>query len=327
MATSTKRTAIGLGLVIALVGCSLVIDMSGLSGQIISESDGAAPEDGEDDDESGDAANGDAPPEISSCADQILSPDETDVDCGGLSSCKRCELGQRCIQDSDCNQTPDALSCVSRTCGVPPPTCEDDSISGDETDTDCGGSCKRCAIGKKCGANTDCVSRHCSGGTCLAAPLTPDDILVFVSSTTHTGNLGGLDGADQRCQMLAAAEGLPGTYKAFLSNSKISAFTRLSRPAKTYKLVNGAVVASNSNTFLSNAHSANIDLDEMGKVTSGDVWTGTTELGHGLGGCSDWTSTNGTVGVGSSSKKDVNWAKSHTQPCSQSDVRLYCIQQ
>src|SRR5262249_42934796 len=40
---------------------------------------------------------------------------------------------------------------------------------------------------------------------------------VFVTSTTHDGNLGGLDGADAICASLAANAGLSGTYKAWLS--------------------------------------------------------------------------------------------------------------
>jgi Protein of unknown function (DUF1554) len=53
---------------------------------------------------------------------------------------------------------------------------------------------------------------------------------VFVTSTTHTGNLGGLDGADAICQ--ARAESLnsaapAGTYKAWLSTAAESAAARL----------------------------------------------------------------------------------------------------
>ena len=42
---------------------------------------------------------------------------------------------------------------------------------------------------------------------------------VFVTSQTFTGNLGGIAGADQKCQDLADAAGLPGIYKAWLADS------------------------------------------------------------------------------------------------------------
>ena len=42
---------------------------------------------------------------------------------------------------------------------------------------------------------------------------------VFVSSQKFNGNLGGIAGADQKCQDLADAAGLPGTYFAWLADS------------------------------------------------------------------------------------------------------------
>ena len=41
--------------------------------------------------------------------------------------------------------------------------------------------------------------------------------LVFVTSTTHNGNLGGVAGADAICNARAAAAGLPGSYLAWIS--------------------------------------------------------------------------------------------------------------
>ncbi|HEX4336222.1 MAG TPA: hypothetical protein VH062_09935 [Polyangiaceae bacterium] len=55
--------------------------------------------------------------------------------------------------------------CVAASCG-------DGVKNGDETDTDCGGSCSGCAVMKACGANKDCAlpaSGICAGGKCAAA--------------------------------------------------------------------------------------------------------------------------------------------------------------
>ena len=42
---------------------------------------------------------------------------------------------------------------------------------------------------------------------------------VFVTSETYTGNLGGVAGADDKCQALADQAGLPGVYMAWIADS------------------------------------------------------------------------------------------------------------
>lgn len=46
-------------------------------------------------------------------------------------------------------------------------TCYDGILNQDETDTDCGGSCKKCSSEKKCEANSDCESNICSDNICI----------------------------------------------------------------------------------------------------------------------------------------------------------------
>ena len=48
---------------------------------------------------------------------------------------------------------------------------------------------------------------------------------VFVTSTTHTGDLGGIAGGDGICNDRAADAGLPGVYKAWLATSDADAPT------------------------------------------------------------------------------------------------------
>jgi hypothetical protein len=68
--------------------------------------------------------------------------------------------------------------------------------------------------------------------------------LVFVTSQAFNGNLGGLTGADAKCQALARAAGLAGTFKAWLGNATVSASSRLTHATVPYKLVNGTVIAN-----------------------------------------------------------------------------------
>src|SRR5262245_4546088 len=48
------------------------------------------------------------------------------------------------------------------------PSCSDGTQNGDESDTDCGGSCGKCDIGKNCRGASDCQSSICNGGICMA---------------------------------------------------------------------------------------------------------------------------------------------------------------
>src|SRR5438309_187118 len=83
-----------------------------------------------------------------------------------------------------------------------------------------------------------------------ATPVVPDAALsstpkrVFVTSTTHTGALGGLAGADAICAARAAAANLDGTYKAWLSTPAESAAARLTHSSAQYHLVDGTPIAA-----------------------------------------------------------------------------------
>eukprot|EP00520_Triparma_pacifica_P008820 CAMPEP_0118651770 /NCGR_PEP_ID=MMETSP0785-20121206/10958_1 /TAXON_ID=91992 /ORGANISM="Bolidomonas pacifica, Strain CCMP 1866" /LENGTH=1735 /DNA_ID=CAMNT_0006544235 /DNA_START=47 /DNA_END=5251 /DNA_ORIENTATION=- len=50
------------------------------------------------------------------------------------------------------------------------PICRNGAMDGDETDTDCGGSCSPCLEGQACLVSTDCESENCNGGFCGLAP-------------------------------------------------------------------------------------------------------------------------------------------------------------
>jgi hypothetical protein len=58
----------------------------------------------------------------------------------------------------------------------PPMTCSNGRRDGDETATDCGGSCAPCDDGQGCSLPADCQSRVCSGGYCLM-PSCMDGVL------------------------------------------------------------------------------------------------------------------------------------------------------
>jgi hypothetical protein len=132
---------------------------------------------------------------------------------------------------------------------------------------------------------------------------------VFVTSTLYTGDLGGLRGADAKCQERAEAGALDGRYKAWLSDSSTSAAARLAHAAVPYVLVDGALVAKDWAGLIQGRLLLPIQLTELGELPTitphpngcGDalVWTNTKEDGSAAStdrSCRDWT--DGTSGPG-----------------------------
>ena len=95
------------------------------------------------------------------CSDGIKDGDETSLDCGG--SCpQKCSFNQDCGKDGDCQSG----SCdpATKKCRLAP--CSDGTKDGDETDTDCGGSCSvKCGDGQGCAKDGDCKSGSCDSAT------------------------------------------------------------------------------------------------------------------------------------------------------------------
>ena len=97
--------------------------------------------------------------------------------------------------------------------------------------------------------------------------------MVFVTSRTYTGDLGGVAGADAKCTQLAEASTLPAvrgrTWKAWLSdnlgNEPALTFNRASEP---YRLVDGTQIAADWNALIDagSALEAPIRLNEHGQV-------------------------------------------------------------
>ncbi|MBN9163842.1 MAG: hypothetical protein J0I07_22935 [Myxococcales bacterium] len=143
-------------------------------------------------------------------------------------------------------------------------------------------------------------------GTVVAADV---DVLVtcnrryrvFVTSTSYDGNLGGLSGADAKCQVHADAAGLSGTFKAWLSDATGSPSTRFTRSADPYALVDGTVIADDYAELTSGSLQHPIDKTETGGAPPVQpvfgravVWTGTSESGNVYWlthTCSNWTSS------------------------------------
>ncbi|MBK7825531.1 MAG: DUF4215 domain-containing protein [Nannocystis sp.] len=179
--------------------------------------------------------------------------------------------------------------------------------------------------------------------TCDDGNATPDDgcqecardSIIFITSEVYQGfALGGLDGADLRCQSLAAKAGLERflTFKAWLSTPSISVGDRLLHSRGRYVLVNGLVVAQNWDALTSGTIETTITVDEHSQTQDTRAWTGTLASGEpALGSefCEDWDDDSGLLkfgGTGLSVNTDAAWSFFEHGPCF-SELRLYCVEQ
>lgn len=176
----------------------------------------------------------------------------------------------------------------------------------------------------------------------------------FVSSdTSPDGNFGGLMGADERCQSLAAAVGEGGkVWRAYLSteNPPTNARDRIG-PGPYYNAA-GAMIAADKDALHMMMGNADVFLTEQGDKVNGqwdqspdpnehDIVTGSTADGMVQAGatCDDWTSSDGDMRVGHSDglgpggsmmMQYVSWNSSHTAPCDDPEstggaAKIYCF--
>ena len=208
-----------------------------------------------------------------------------------------------------------------------------------------------CAISNETTLGAECVAGACQL-KCNEyqhdfVPDSPEDPLswgcetrgrrVFVTKQKLPAQMiEGIVGADDKCQMIADAKELGGTWKAWLSDELNEPLEDFEQSIDPYYLLDGTQVAKDfehltsvepSNPLLS---PINRDQDKM-LVANGDVavWTGTSPFGVLDLSCGDWGMgfLSNTLGrVGNASVVDAGWTFDGTQLCT-SSARLYCFEQ
>jgi hypothetical protein len=143
-----------------------------------------------------------------------------------------------------------------------------------------------------------------------AGKVTTESSFFVSSDKSMTGNLGGLEGADERCERLAKAADLPShTWRAYLSVEKgekggpVNARDRIGQGP--WVNVKGAEVAADLDALHMRTGDAEVFIDEHGEKIPGqwagsppaegvqhDVLTGSAPDGSVMAGktCADWTS-------------------------------------
>lgn len=215
------------------------------------------------------------------CDGTCIDPKTNNLHCGATDGCNGPAAGQQC---------PFGTMCVNGTCRGQDAGASDAKAADGSSDG--GDSCaSRVLVDPnncgQCGNVCPPSTPTCAAGTCVAGHKT-----VFVSSAQFDGNLGGLAGADQKCQALAQNASLSGTYRAWLSDKTGSPSTRFTQSTVPYTLVNGYTVAVSYAALVAGQILSPINMTEIG---------GTAPMGPAGQGCFPfipvaWTNTqpNGT---------------------------------
>jgi hypothetical protein len=298
-----------------------------------------------------------------------------DDDCDGQVDEDDPELEADCVGDTPEACGPGALSCVDGALICVPSEEPVEGCNGVDDDcdglvdedfptqgADCiAGGVGACNLGQQACIDGElvCVDEGAMDETCNGQDDDCDgDVdegeglckkVVFVTSTTHDGNLGGLAGGDAICQARAEAAGLEGSFLPWLSVSTLYAKDRLSHFGKPYVLVDDTVVADDWNDLVDSSLDHAIDMNELGGPPPDDysddgvvVWTGTWWDGGPYMGldpndpptwdtCNDWTWNQASVppigGTGHAELADGGgWSGPTASPCNRT-YALYCFEQ
>ena len=226
-----------------------------------------------------------------------------DGQCAAVTDDTPCDDGDACTSNDVCTNgvcgSGDEVVCPANECQIAG-TCDAAGGCPDPTNKTNGTGCSNGGI---------CCNGACCSG-CCGADGSCGACVVFVTSTTHKGNLGGLSGADAICQQRAQAAGLPGaalagSYKAWLSDSTNSPSTRFRPSAQPYELVNGTQIADDWADLTDGSLDAKLNITERGGtvadgtfISDGWVWTHTkanaTAGGAFNAHCQDWTTSTDT---------------------------------
>jgi cysteine-rich repeat protein len=290
------------------------------------------------------------------CGDGALQPpeacDDGDEDDGDEcpASCQMaiCGDGFTWLDVEECDAGADSALCDS-DCTIPEcgdlyanPAAGEQCDAGGEPTPECDPDCTVPMCGDNyvsVAAGEECDDGNVDAGDGCSPACTKERRVVFVSSALYTGNLGGLAGADQKCQQLAAAAGLKGTFKAWLSDQTASPSTRFLKSAVPYVLPGGQQVAKSWADLADGILVHAIDQTEQkaappaaatcsGKPT---VWTNTREDGTSWSGniCGNFTNTSADGRLGSTMAVNFSW----TRHCSGGagtcawKAPIYCFEQ
>lgn len=250
-----------------------------------------------------------------------------------LKGMEECDDGNFDNEDG-CIGTCNAATCGDKFVQKNVEACDDGNGIGGDGCTMCNMDCGNGKVDM--GNNEECDDGNDVGGDTCDSQCKRLAFMVFVSSMKWKGDLGGLAGADAKCNTLAAGK-LPGTYMAWISDGFDEPSFRLDKSTKPYIRPDKVVVANSwtgLTTFdLINALNRNENNQPvLGNGCNSDalVWTNTLKEGTAKGSdhCQDWNeAANFSIGAsGVATVKSPQWTDACSIKC---DVlaRIYCFEQ
>jgi hypothetical protein len=157
---------------------------------------------------------------------------------------------------------------------------------------------------------------------------------VFLTHQRFLGSLGGLTGANAKCNDAAAAAGLVGNFIAWLSTSTVNAVDRLA-DVGPWTDTQGTLVFADKNAVVTTGPMTALWYDERGQfLSTANIWTGTRFDGVYQWGavmappCQEWTSATGADGarVGQVGRTGSEWTSYSGTSCN-SEAHLICFEQ
>ncbi len=148
--------------------------------------------------------------------------------------------------------------------------------------------------------------------------------LLFATIQTWNGNLGGLAGADAKCNSEAILRGFSGTFQALLGSSSDFPLRRSAHSNSRYVSTSNALLKSDFHDMFSSSGLDNIVL------ATRQAWTGLNPNGSpSLHHCLDWTYSgadhSGWIGA-TDSVGDDGWIDQEGLQCDE-QLSLYCLEQ
>jgi hypothetical protein len=281
-----------------------------------------------------------------SCGDAILDPGE-ECDLGAAENddqgactleCKLAECGDQLLWagKESCDNGPDNNDSVYGGCTTQckyGPRCNDGELQGPE----------ECDLGPDNGTGEfPANSVPCDSGCRFTAKL------AFLSSAAYKGGeLGGVEGADLKCQNLATLAEFDNaaSFKAWLSDALHSPFKDFTHTAgMPYVRPDGVRIANDWDDLILNGPGDGIIVTETGAtMLSKYVWTGTAPSGKVFDAnatCTTWSSSaiveKSRVGLSGVDKQqeqvwlqwltDKRWTSSASLGCNYA-YRIYCFEQ
>lgn len=255
---------------------------------------------------------------LPTCGDGIVDPGEV------------CDFGEQC--------TP---RCLMNVCGDGYKSDDEACDDGNRVNGDgCTASCRLVV----CGDGQRVEDEPCDDGN--QTPLDGchqcerDAYFVFVTEGKFTGELGGLAEADKRCQKEADANGLDGTYLAWLSDGMTPPAVRFEKSDKPYILPGtpAEIVAENWLALVSGALQRPIERTAAGEpidpgttceATAALAWTHTKATGGPFKGapCSGWLTNSGDAVAGLVHEAGLPWTEGCPAIACNKALRLYCVEQ